>query len=110
MPCRNAFNRRRFLRRGLAATATFLACPEIVPSSVLGDNGATSPSNRIALGLIGVGMVGQGHLRGFLQAAEAQVAAEREQAATVKDLGSVRTDEPNPVADALNTGAAEEIL
>ena len=75
MPYRNAFNRRRFLRRGLAATATFLACPEIVPSTVLGVDDTVAPGNRITLGLIGVGMVGQDHLRGFLQAKDAQVIA-----------------------------------
>jgi predicted dehydrogenase len=47
----------------------------IIPASALGADGTTPPSNRIALGLIGVGMVGQGHLRGFLHEAEAQVVA-----------------------------------
>ncbi|MDD2598290.1 MAG: Gfo/Idh/MocA family oxidoreductase [Kiritimatiellae bacterium] len=43
--------RRAFIK--VAASA--LAMPIIIPSSVLGKDGATAPSNRITVGLIGVG-------------------------------------------------------
>jgi len=67
-------SRRTFLKS--AAAAALAPCAfRIIPASALGADGATAPSNRIALGLIGIGMVGQGHLQGFLQAAEAQVVA-----------------------------------
>ncbi len=67
-------SRRTFLKSaGAAAMAPWAF--QIIPASALGADGATPPSNRIALGLIGVGMVGQGHLRGFLHEAEAQVVA-----------------------------------
>jgi len=48
--------------------------------------------------------------RNKAQAAQAQIAARRESAAAMKDLGAVRTDQPNVAADALNTGQAEELV
>ena len=44
--------------------------------------------------------------RAEAEAAQAQIAAQREQAATVKDTGSVKTDERNLAADPLNSGVA----
>lgn len=69
---RTAGTRRRTFLKTAGAAAMAL---RIIPASALGADGTTPPSNRIALGLIGVGMVGQGHLRGFLHEAEAQVVA-----------------------------------
>ncbi len=46
-----SLNRRHFLQR----TAAAAALPLILPGSVLGLNGATTPSNRIAFGGIGMG-------------------------------------------------------
>jgi len=46
--------------------------------------------------------------RAEAEAAQAQIAAQREQAAAAKDMGSVKTDERNPVADALSSGVAPE--
>lgn len=61
---------------------TFLKCvggtmalPYIVPSSVLGADNAVAPSNRIALGCIGVGRMGTGDLKEFLGFSEVQVVA-----------------------------------
>jgi predicted dehydrogenase len=47
-------SRREFLKRSIAAAGT-LALPMIVPASVLGRNGETAPSGRIAFGVIGIG-------------------------------------------------------
>jgi hypothetical protein len=47
--------------------------------------------------------------RAEAEAAQAEVEMQREQAASAKDMGSVRTDERNPISDALNSGAEEEI-
>jgi len=49
--------------------------PCIVPSSVLGANGAVPPSERIAMGFIGVGSMGGGHLRTFLGYDDVQAVA-----------------------------------
>lgn len=53
----------------IGATAGF---PAIVPSSVFG---ATAPSNRITIGGIGVGSMGMGNLKGFLNAGGTQLLA-----------------------------------
>ena len=60
---------RRVLLEGLAAGATF----SIVPRHVLGGQGRIAPSERIRLGLIGLG--GQGHVNlfNFLQMEDVQV-------------------------------------
>lgn len=54
--------RREMLRRS-ALAAGAVAAPLIVPGSALGADGTTAPSNRIAIGSIGVGMMGRGHFR-----------------------------------------------
>jgi predicted dehydrogenase len=64
-------SRRTLLRR---ATAAALA-PWIIPASARGADGTVAPSNRIALGHIGVGMMGRGHMSGFLSDPSAQVLA-----------------------------------
>jgi len=67
------WSRREFLKQGAAAGV--VAAPSLVPSSALGRGDAVAPSNRITLGFIGVGMMGRGHLRYFLQSPETQVVA-----------------------------------
>jgi len=57
----NSFTRREFLK-STAATAAILALPTIIPSSVLGANGQTPPSQRINLGIIGCGSMGTSNL------------------------------------------------
>jgi len=59
-------NRRQFLNSTGAFAACAAAFPQIVPSSVLGKDGSTPPSERIGMGFIGVGSMGGGHLRTFL--------------------------------------------
>ncbi len=54
--------RRAFVARS-AASAAAIAAPYIVRPSALGLGAAVAPSNRITLGFIGIGMMGQGHLR-----------------------------------------------
>jgi len=47
--------RRGFLRHTSLAAVAAWAGPQIIPSSVLGADGAVAPSNRITVGFIGVG-------------------------------------------------------
>lgn len=56
--------RRAFLQRGAAALGIALAAPTVLPSSVLGREGAKAPSDRITMGFIGLGGQGAGHLLG----------------------------------------------
>ena len=59
-------NRRGFLKKAGVCTASLVSFPYIVPSFVLGANGAVPPSEKIVMGFIGVGSMGGGHLRTFL--------------------------------------------
>jgi Oxidoreductase family, NAD-binding Rossmann fold/Oxidoreductase family, C-terminal alpha/beta domain len=52
--------RREMLRRTAVAAGSF-AAPLVIRGSVLGADGATAPSNRLTIGSIGVGIMGQGH-------------------------------------------------
>jgi len=59
--------RRGFLKRTSALAGAALAAPYAVPSSVLGLEGNVAPSNRIAAAQIGVGMMGSGDVRAFME-------------------------------------------
>lgn len=64
--------RRSFIGRTVAAAAL----PMVFPSSVLGAGARVPPSERIAIGFIGLGSHGVGvNLKAFLQESDAQVAA-----------------------------------
>lgn len=77
----NRYNRRAFLHvlSGNAAAAW------IVPDTVFGGARRPAPSDRITLGCIGIGMMGQGHHRRFLETPATQVLA-------VCDVDSWRRD------------------
>src|SRR4051794_16874423 len=64
--------RRDFL--GHAALAA-LATPTILAASAPGGQDRPAPSERIALGFIGVGKMNRGHLHGFLGRPDVQVVA-----------------------------------
>jgi predicted dehydrogenase len=64
-------SRRNFIRSAFAAGAL----PWIAPAVVLGKEGATAPSNKITLGILGVGAQGQWDMRAFLNHADVQVTA-----------------------------------
>ena len=68
-------SRRQFLRRAAGVAGASLAFPYIVPSSALGLDGAVAPSDRVTLGFIGVGNMGQDHLRPFIYQPDVQVVA-----------------------------------
>ena len=68
-------NRRQFIKRVARLTGGVAAFPYIVPSSALGKAGTVAPSNRTVVGAIGVGGMGTGNLKGFLDRAEAHVVA-----------------------------------
>jgi len=59
--------RREFMKGTLAGAAGVLGFPTIIPASALGADGATPPSDRITMGSIGVGSMGSGDMRAFLQ-------------------------------------------
>ena len=48
-------SRRRFLARVITASAGAISVPYLIPASALGLTGSVAPSNRITVGMIGVG-------------------------------------------------------
>src|SRR5262245_31494711 len=63
-------------RRFLATAATTIAAPFILDPRVHAqDRQGQGPNNRINLGFIGIGMMGRGHLGGFLGNRDVQVVA-----------------------------------
>lgn len=64
-------HRREFIK----TTAATIALPQIVPASAFGIQGSTAPSNRVMLGVIGLGIQGTGNMRAFLGNKEVHVAA-----------------------------------
>jgi len=67
------FNRRSFLKHSLSTAVGSLILPTIIPSSALGLNGKIAPSDKINMGFIGVGGMGSGHVRRFLQYDDVQI-------------------------------------
>ena len=63
---------RRTLLKGAAAA---VAAPYIVPASALGKAGWKPPSERFAVGFIGIGNMGSAHLGGFLSDPSLQIVA-----------------------------------
>jgi predicted dehydrogenase len=67
--------RRSFLRGAFATATGAVAAPFILPSRAFGAEGLPPPSERIALGIIGMGKMCAGHLGGLLGRADVHVAA-----------------------------------
>ncbi len=67
-------NRRQLLKTAASAGGA-VAAPFFVRSAALGEEGSAAPSERITLGLIGIGRVGRGHLRVFLEQPDVQIVA-----------------------------------
>ena len=67
----NAISRRRFLRRSAAAAVA----PYALTSTALGAPGRAPASERITMGFIGVGGMGNGNLGGFMGLPDVQVVA-----------------------------------
>jgi predicted dehydrogenase len=67
-------SRRSFIKK-TATAASALGFPTIIPSSVLGADGATAPSNRIVMGSVGWGMQGPSNTNQFLGMSDVQVVA-----------------------------------
>ncbi len=75
-PSAAAFSRRQFLHHGTAAVGTAFLAPLIVPSRVLGLDGAVAPSNRITVGIIGTGrQTAYANIPGFLREKDSQIVA-----------------------------------
>ena len=69
-------SRRRFLAASGLAVGAGVTAPTIIPASARGADGAVAPSNRIGVGMIGLGRQAIAHnLPVFARAADAEVVA-----------------------------------
>jgi hypothetical protein len=68
-------NRRHFVGKAVGVAGASLAFPYIAPSSALGLDGAVAPSDRVTMGFIGVGLMGQEYLKEFIYQPDVQVLA-----------------------------------
>ncbi len=62
-------------RRFIAATSAVSFAPYFIPSTVLGKDGGTAPSNRITMGCIGLGWQGPWNMEQFMKEEDCQVIA-----------------------------------
>ena len=67
--------RRGFIKNTAIGAAAVVGLPCIIPSSALGSDGATAPSNRITLGLIGTGNINTRHREAFLNQKDSRILA-----------------------------------
>lgn len=86
MKKKRSISRREFLDTSARAALSAAAVPYLIPSSALGADRTVAPSNRIAVGCIGVGPQGNGVMGGFLHEPDARVVA-------VCDVNALRREE-----------------
>src|ERR1051326_2017074 len=67
-PITSKISRRRFI----AATATAVAAPTIIPASALGADGRPAPSERITMGVVGWGMQAPSNTGNFMRESDFQ--------------------------------------
>lgn len=105
-------SRRSFIRRTATAAASVAAvAPQIVPSSVLGADGHTAPSNRITVGFIGTGSHGMGwNMPPYLRHKDAQIIAACDVDASHLIRASETIDEKNGNDDCFKTQDFRELL
>src|SRR4051812_5516294 len=90
-PPRNE-SRRDFLL-GTAAAAVAASFPTVVPSHVLGREGATAPGEKITLGVIGIGPRCTYDLKAMLEYPDIRCVAIAEVQAKRRDAGKTLVDE-----------------
>ena len=67
MPSKQKSDRRQFLKSVAGVAVGVMGMPAVIPSSALGLDGSTAPSNRIVAAAIGVGMMGTGDLQSYMK-------------------------------------------
>ena len=93
--------RRQFLRR-TAAFAAAAAFPRVVPARALGAGGAVAPSERLTLGIIGLGKLGrESHLSSYLGKSQVQVVALNDVETGLHEQSKRHADEVNAKLEAL---------
>jgi len=75
MSQKKSISRRQFLKKAGGIGAGSIVFPYFVPSSVVGRDGRVAASNRITVGCIGTGGMGQGNMKGFMAEPDVEVVA-----------------------------------
>jgi len=68
-------NRRQFFKKTTGIATASIVFPYFLPSSTLGKAGTLLPSNRITMGCIGTGGMGQGNMLGFMNEPDVKMLA-----------------------------------
>jgi predicted dehydrogenase len=84
---RRKLRRRDFLRDSALAAGAAIAFPTIVPASALGKDDAAAPSDRVSLGVIGIGPRCTYDLKSILQFKDVQCIAIADVQASRRDAG-----------------------
>ena len=87
-----AANRRQWLKRATTIASGIMALPYYVASSALGRAGGVAPSNRIAVGTIGLGNRGTALTQGFLQENDVRVVAVCDVYGSQREMGKELVD------------------
>ncbi|MEQ8337444.1 MAG: gfo/Idh/MocA family oxidoreductase, partial [Cyclobacteriaceae bacterium] len=66
-------SRRKFIKRGVIASAGALTFPTIIPASAVGRDGYVPPSDRITMGIIGAGNQAGNDVGNFLRDNRVQI-------------------------------------
>ena len=75
MKQKKKLSRRAFVKTAGGAVAAAIGFPTLIPSQVFAQKGENSPNNKIVIGCIGMGGMGTGNLRSFLELSGAKVVA-----------------------------------
>ncbi len=98
------------MRRTSAAAGTVLAAPCFVPSSALGLDGAVAPSERVTLGVIGLGGRNTSNLSNFLAQKDVQCVAVCDCFADRRQRGKEMVDKHYGTTDCVTMRLHEELL
>lgn len=85
-------NRRQFLKTAGLGAGAALAFPSIISAAATGKDGRPAPSNRITMGVIGIGWIGTANMNSFLNKDEVQIVG-------VCDIDRSRRDEAKDAID-----------
>ena len=103
-------HRRRFLQASMQSAAALTAAPWFVPSTALGKDGAVAPSERITLGVIGIGPRCRYVLGGMLTHQDVQCVAIADVQASRRNEGKKLVDQHYGNQDCQLTSDFREIL
>ena len=100
---RQTATRREFLR-GVGAAAAVIGAPYVISARALGRSAALPASERITLGMIGLGNMGSGHLSGLLGDRQVQIVAVCDVDAVKRAAARRKVDEYYGAAAGLTSG------